>query len=228
MSEADGLGGGADGDPPGGEPGESGAAAPDPTLAGKDVDAMFAQIVASFSVGAPQPGAAPWPSAEDLEGPTVPVNESTPPRRTADRHALRRTEDPSGLKPDARPLGRGSAADPPPTHRPLEAPLDHGIGMAEGLPLPRGLDPTEDDLDEDDRYVPPEPGPIGQGDLISRAAWGSVLGAPLFLLLCALLWRSLPAGILVACLVAFVAGFVILVARMPADPPEDDDDGAVV
>jgi hypothetical protein len=49
-----------------------------------------------------------------------------------------------------------------------------------------------------------------------------------FLLLAALLWRTLPAMLLVAALLAFVIGFVVLVARMPPDHPDHHDDGAVV
>ncbi len=83
------------------------------------------------------------------------------------------------------------------------------------------------DDDEDDGFVPPEPPPLPRGDLVSTVAWVSALGAPLFLLLAALFWRSAPSMLVGAAVVAFIAGFVTLVVRMP-DRSDDGDDGAVV
>ena len=86
------------------------------------------------------------------------------------------------------------------------------------------------DVDEvdDDGFVPPEPPPLPSGDLVSRLAWAGVLGGPVFLLVAALVWRDLPAMLLLLALAAFVGGFVTLVARMPGSNPDDPDDGAVV
>jgi hypothetical protein len=81
---------------------------------------------------------------------------------------------------------------------------------------------------DDEDFIPPLPPPIPRGDVVSRLAWGSVLGGPAFLLLAAMFWRSLPSSLLLLALVAFVGGFITLVARMPAEPPDDGDDGAVV
>jgi len=92
---------------------------------------------------------------------------------------------------------------------------------------PAGLGDEEDELD-DEGFVPPEPPPFPKGDLLSRVAWAAVVGGPLFLLIAALTWQELPSVLLLLALVAFVGGFVTLVARMPADPPDDPDDGAVV
>lgn len=85
-----------------------------------------------------------------------------------------------------------------------------------------------DDLAADaERFVPPEPPPLPRGDLPSRLAWAGVLGAPLFFLVCALFWRDVPGLLVVAGIVAFVAGFGALVVRMPVSR-DGDDDGAVV
>lgn len=84
-----------------------------------------------------------------------------------------------------------------------------------------------DDDTEDDGFVPPEPPPLPRGDLVSTMAWAGALGAPLFLLLAALFWRSAPTLLIGAAVAAFIAGFVALVARMP-DRSDDEDDGAVV
>ena len=93
-----------------------------------------------------------------------------------------------------------------------------------------GIEPGDSGDDEPDEggYVPPEPPPFPRGDLVARLAWGAVIGGPVFLLIAALLWRSLPTAMLLVALLAFVAGFVTLVARMPPDHPDDPDDGAVV
>jgi fatty acid desaturase len=76
--------------------------------------------------------------------------------------------------------------------------------------------------------VPPEPPPLPRGDLVSRLAWAGVLLGPAFLLLSAIFWDGAgPLALAVAAL-AFVAGFVTLVSRLPAHRDDDDDDGAVV
>ncbi len=89
---------------------------------------------------------------------------------------------------------------------------------------PERLYPAE--LDE--HFEPPEPPPIPRGDLYSRLAWAGVIGGPLFLLIAAIIGGDLPSMMIVTALVAFVAGFVTLVARMPGERSDDEDDGAVV
>ena len=82
--------------------------------------------------------------------------------------------------------------------------------------------------DPHDHYIPPPPPPLPEGDNITKAAWVGVLGGPLWLILATLLGWG-PGGItgLIAVL-AFVAGFITLVARMGDDRSDDEDDGAVV
>lgn len=80
----------------------------------------------------------------------------------------------------------------------------------------------------DEHFEPPEPGPIPRGDLVSRLAWAGVLGGPAVLLVAAVVQGALPSVMVVAALLAFVGGFITLVARMPADRGDDGDDGAVV
>jgi hypothetical protein len=100
-------------------------------------------------------------------------------------------------------------------------------------PDPRLIVPGEpvqelDEPQESERYVPPEPPPLPRGDLVSRLAWAGVLGGPVLLLLATVVWPSMPQWLLLCSLAAFVGGFVTLVSRMPARPPDDPDDGAVV
>lgn len=80
----------------------------------------------------------------------------------------------------------------------------------------------------DHHFEPPEPPPLPRGDLYSRLAWGGVIGGPAVLLLAAFVGGDVPSMAIVAALVAFVTGFVTLVARMPNERPEDPEDGAVV
>jgi len=185
-----------------------------------DIDAAFAAIIEGFSDPSPPHGVGPWPASEDLDDdePTSP----TTPKQSGD-------DDPSP-RGDAR---TEELASPPPTGRHggvvrrivlSDAASDTGSGRGSET-SDTGSD--EHDLD-DEGFVPPEPPPLPRGDLISRLAWGAVIGGPVFLLVAALAWRTLPAVLLLVALLAFVAGFVTLVARMPAEHPDDPDDGAVV
>jgi hypothetical protein len=205
-------------------PGDAQPAGPEPRPE-LDIDAAFAAIIADFSTSPPS-GTGPWPASEDLD---------------EDLH-------------DADPDGSGRAGDQ--VGGPDDSPDDDGRGdgrarLDDGrqrrdhrrerrdsgrrrIVLP---DDSEDDSrsdrstgdDEDDEgYVPPDPPPIPRGDLVVRIAWTAVLGGPLFLLVAALTWQDLPAFLLFIALLAFIGGFVTLVARMPAERPDDPDDGAVV
>jgi hypothetical protein len=164
-----------------------------------DVDAAFAAIVADFAAP-PPPGAGPWPAAEDLRPDEPPAAE------------IALDEAPDG---GSRQPRRG------PRHR-----------LPEGIDVPGAYDvddaePEEPD-DPQDRFVPPEPPPITSTSLPSRLAWVGVIGAPLFLLIAALVWRALPTLVVIGALAAFIGGFVTLVARLPRDRGDGDDDGAVV
>lgn len=78
-----------------------------------------------------------------------------------------------------------------------------------------------------DRFVPPEPEAIPvPADAIGRFAWAGVIGGPIFAFASqALSWGGVLTGVGV---LAFVAGFITLVARMDREPRDDDGDGAVV
>ncbi|MFV0459482.1 MAG: hypothetical protein ACK5MT_12030 [Actinomycetales bacterium] len=94
---------------------------------------------------------------------------------------------------------------------------------ADGPSFLDGLEGT----DEDDTYQLPDPGPLPRPTLLSALAWLGALGGPALLLFAALFWRTAPAFVIGCAVVAFIAGFVTLVVRMP-DRSQDDDDGAVV
>lgn len=82
--------------------------------------------------------------------------------------------------------------------------------------------------DTDEHFVPPPPPPLPSADLVTRAAWASVLGVPILLTLVVLLRISVSGWIAALCATAFIAGFVVLIARLRGHDPYDPDDGAVV
>lgn len=82
----------------------------------------------------------------------------------------------------------------------------------------------------EDHFEPPPPPPLPVPDTINRFAWIAVLGGPLFLVAASMLRLEIAGWMGLLALVAFMAGFITLVARMKDRPPPgvDGDDGAVV
>ena len=80
----------------------------------------------------------------------------------------------------------------------------------------------------EERYVPPPPPPLPRGDLRTRVAWAAVLGGPAVLFTAGILGWHLDDYVLLLAAVAFLAGFVALVAGLKDRDDEDGDDGAVV
>jgi hypothetical protein len=170
-----------------------------------DIDALFAAIVAGFSTPVPR-SAGSWPASEDLadDEPRLP----RPPASAPDEH---------GPSPEANASSTEANAS--------STEANASSTEANASSTEANASSTEDD---GDGYVPPPPPPLPRGDLVSRSAWGAVVGGPLFLLLAALTWRTLPSWLLLVALLSFIGGFVTLVARMPPEPPDGPDDGAVV
>ncbi|TDD66723.1 hypothetical protein E1262_21345 [Jiangella aurantiaca] len=147
---------------------------------------------------APSDGDQPWPAAEEL-GPDDGLEEGVRPDDFRDASVT---------------LGslteRGAAPDPP-----VEAPASGGIDDAAAE-------------EAANHFVPPVPAPIPRGDRIQRLAWAAVIAPPIALIIVAIMsWRPSDEIVLFA-VVAFVAGFVTLVARMRGHHPNDPDDGAVI
>ena len=80
----------------------------------------------------------------------------------------------------------------------------------------------------EERYVPPPPPPLPRADLRTRVAWAAVLGGPAVLFTAGILGWHLDDYVLLLAAVAFLAGFVALVAGLKDRDDEDGDDGAVV
>jgi len=118
--------------------------------------------------------------------------------------------------------------DPPPAQRPGATSFE---ALREGRAAPPlGPRPTVEPQGREDHFEPPAPPPLPAVDPVTRFAWAGALGGPLVLVLAALAGLPLSGWVGFLALVAFMAGFVTLVARMQDRPPTDSgpDDGAVV
>jgi hypothetical protein len=139
------------------------------------------------------------------------------------------TED-SGARPWPAAEDVSPAPDPTDSRRSLDRP--------DPTPPPGRDEVTVDPLippvwavvpaEQEERFVPPDPPPMRGGDLVFRLAWAGVLGGPLFILATVVLTPEISRFWLFLAVLAFLAGFVTLVARLPRDRGEDDDDGAVI
>ena len=88
-----------------------------------------------------------------------------------------------------------------------------------------------DDYSDHDKFVPPPAPPIKlSSDPITVLAWIGVLGGPLVIVLVGILASSIPVLLGAIATIAFVGGFVTLVARAKPRAKQDDgwDDGAVL
>ncbi|MFZ5869668.1 MAG: hypothetical protein ACOYXW_03930 [Actinomycetota bacterium] len=123
-----------------------------------------------------------------------------------------------------------SGEDPDDAQAPDDGTVEEWDGVAShvGGEAARHAAAAPEPEDEEEGFVPPEPPPLPRGDLVTTLSWAGVLGSPLFFLLTALFWRSVPQVLILLAIGAFVAGFVSLVLRMPSRRDPDDDDGAVV
>lgn len=91
------------------------------------------------------------------------------------------------------------------------------------------IDAAEDEVDDREHFVPPDPGPVLGGDPLLTLAWIGAVGVPLFLLVVVVAWQDAPALLVRTAVGVFVVAVAVLVWRMPQRrDPADDDDGAVV
>jgi hypothetical protein len=118
----------------------------------------------------------------------------------------------------------GEPGEPPTLSAPVVSSYDVPLAPA-GWTARREEAPVE----EPEGYVPPEPPPLPRGDAIGWLAWAAVVGGPLFLLLASQVWSDIDRIWIMLAVLAFIAGFATIVARLPNSRGEDDpDDGAVV
>lgn len=80
--------------------------------------------------------------------------------------------------------------------------------------------------DDEEGFVPPEPGPLPIPAPDRGIAWLGVFGAPVVLLVSLLVGIDLPTWVGWLLVIWFVGGFVYLVHQMPREPRSPWDDGS--
>ena len=128
----------------------------------------------------------------------------------------------------ARPPGPGDG-EPSEQQRweSIVAELRQDPALRAPMPEPAQPDPMIDELLDDGEFVPQEPPPLQlPRTRLARFGWAGVIGGPVLALASRVL--SLPPILTTMGVLAGIAGFVLLVTRLPDRRPEDDGDGAVV
>ncbi len=87
---------------------------------------------------------------------------------------------------------------------------------------------AEEAVDEQEHFVPPDPGPVLGADPLRVLTWLVAVGVPVLWIVMLVAWRGAPAWLGSVTGVAFVAAVAVLVWRMPRGHDGDGDSGAVV
>jgi hypothetical protein len=170
----------------------------------EDVDAAFARLVAGYD------GDPDAPAAGDDGGRPWPAAEDVD--ESADPHPPS-AESPDLDEPDI-PIGEGFVI----------APTD-SLSVSSTDPLN-----TEATWEDEGHFVPPPPPPVPRLEPLMLLAWVGVLGSVAVAVFAALVGWVIPRLLLLAMIVGFIGGIVVLIARLSRDPtdPDHPDDGAVV
>ncbi|QTE28361.1 hypothetical protein [Pengzhenrongella sicca] len=110
---------------------------------------------------------------------------------------------------------------PPPAAAPRELSGRDWDGTAQ-------YDAAESEVDDQEHYVPPDPGPIFGGDPLLTMAWIGAAGIPVALLVVIIVWRDAPTILLQAAGVVFALCCMLLAWRLPHSRDGADGPGAVV
>lgn len=91
-------------------------------------------------------------------------------------------------------------------------------------------DDTSFDFGDADRYIPPTLPPMGGFDPVTAGAWIALFGGPAYLLVSMVTDWQIPRWTALVAVIAFIAGFIVLVFRLGDGPSKRDgpDQGAVV
>lgn len=154
----------------------------------------------------------PHPAASDAVVPRVNEPRATEPKTVIDF-------DPLGVWHDQEaPAPRELAADS----------RNHaGVGGAGEDFISFGPRDYEAD-DDEEGFVPEELPSLRNSDPAIMMSWIGAAGAPLFLVFSAIFWRQIPTLLVMAVIVAFIAGTGYLLYRLPNHRDHDSGDGAVV
>lgn len=188
----------------------------------------------------PGPAAAAEPTTARTEpassGDLEPVDADSEPSENSDgeRSQGRRTPANGGrvIRPAGFPRFYQPTAEPPaPEGDELAMACDPADPAPGPPPGPRDYqvaEPRDDDLDN--RYVPPPLPPQPGLDPVAKGAWLALFGGPTYLLIATLLSWQIAGWATLACVAAFISGFVVLVIKLGDGPSKRDgpDQGAVV
>jgi hypothetical protein len=205
--------------------------------------AVWRDLVARLELPAAiDPADAPWPDRENLtpiarRGRPGPEGQAAS-RQDHDESGQEQSE--TGQQPDE-PVSRRRVIRPATflrlaeTSQNGEQELPRGGHSRDGDGLGPGLDfqdlaDLEFSDEDDERYVPPEIPPQPKLDPVARGAWTALFGGPGYLFLATTLSWQVPGWAELASIIAFIAGFVVLVSRLGDGPSRKDgpDQGAVV
>ena len=206
-------------------------------MSDKDVDAQFADIIAHWNDVTDEPVRGPAPPDPGVTPADPAAQAATAEAATAEPPTDGRPADgsPAGgsgrtVPPPTPPAPSPAPTSPPPVPRPRPQPF-----RFEGGANPPGepVDPppswrSPDPVDEPEEHFQPGPtAPLPAGDLQFWGILAGLVGGPLMLVYLVLFNREGNPLWMLAAVGITVAGFGLLVQRLPRHR-DDDDDGAVL
>ena len=132
-------------------------------------------------------------------------------------------------------LGEPDEADPPDETAPPSA--DHAIPGGDARVLSgrdwdgtEQFDAAEEAVDEQEHFVPPDPGPVLGTDPLAVLTWSVAIGAPVLYVILLVAWHDPPGWLAPVAGVLLLVAIAVLVWRMPHTRDHDSgpDSGAVV
>lgn len=200
---------------PGSRPGESrephGAAGSD-----SDDDAVWAELVAAYH-SEPTDPVGRWPAAEDIE-----------PARDTEPAADEDVTDELDVLDDLDSTGEVALLDDRDAdEKDDEADEDEAGPSQEAGATKRGQDPSGAD-DPDDHFIPPPAEPLRWPEPRAMLGWLGIVAGPVLLVIYLVSqWRP-PVWLIIASVLGFGAGMVVLVSQPRSTPGDGEDGGAVV
>ncbi len=90
------------------------------------------------------------------------------------------------------------------------------------------IDAAEEAVDEEEHFVPPDPGPVLGSDPLRILTWVIAIGVPVLYVVLLVAWHNPPGWLAPVAGVLLVTSIGVLVWRMPHRRDHDSDSGAVV
>lgn len=90
------------------------------------------------------------------------------------------------------------------------------------------IDAAEETVDEQEHFVPPDPGPVLGSDPLRVMTWVVAIGVPVLYVVLLVAWHDPPGWLAPVAGVLLLAAIAVLVWRMPHRRDQDSDSGAVV